>query len=75
MLKSWLPVIDGIGDFVSNDEMVLDFNGALNVVTNGSCRFAGSLHRARIGIGERDLSVFLPVQAAPRSLSYAQFLA
>jgi SRSO17 transposase len=29
-------VIDGISDFMSNDEMVLDFNCALNVVANGS---------------------------------------
>ena len=25
------PIIDGVGDFVSNDEIVPDFNGALNV--------------------------------------------
>ena len=52
-------VIDGIGDFVSDDEVVLDFNGALNVVADGSRGLAGSLHRARVGIGERDLRVFL----------------
>ncbi len=31
--------MDGVGDFVSNDEMVLGLYGTLHVIANGSGRF------------------------------------
>ena len=53
-----VTVIHSIGDFVSDDEVVLGLDSALHVIANGSCCFACPLHSARIGIGERNLCVF-----------------
>ncbi len=53
-----VTVMGSVGDFVSDDEVVLRLQGALHVVANGSCFFARALQRACVGIGERNLRVF-----------------
>jgi hypothetical protein len=42
---------------MGNDEMMRRIHGALHVVADDPAAFAAGRHRARIGIGQRDLLV------------------
>ena len=66
--------MDSVGDVMSDDEVVLCLHGALNVVANGSCRFARPLHRASVRIGQRDLRVFRLFQLRLNRLHALNFL-
>ena len=56
--RELVAVMDGVGDFMRDDEVVLRFHRALHVIAHGSCCFARPLHRARIGISQRNLRIF-----------------
>ena len=69
-----VAVMDFVGDFVGDDEMVLRLHGALHVIANGSRGFARSLHGAGIGIGERNLRVFRLFKLRPDGFHALDFL-
>ena len=71
--RELVAVMDGVGDFMRDDEVVLRFHRALHIIANGSCCFARPLHGARIGISQRNLRIFRLLKLLPRSLSCARF--
>ena len=51
------PIAADIGHLMRDDQMVLGIDGDLHVVADNARALAAGRHRARIGIGQRDLLV------------------
>jgi len=59
-----LPVVGpDIGHLVRDDEVVLGIHGSLDVVAHKTRPFGLRDHRARVGVGQRELRVGLSCQA------------
>ena len=58
MPEKLMAVMDGVGNFMRDDEVVLRFHRALHIIAHGSSCLARPFDGARIGIGQRNLRVF-----------------